>query len=340
MDAPSEQAPDFGRRLRQLRIAAGLTQAELAERAGLNPKSVAALERGRRRKPHLPTLRALATALGLSDIERAALVAAADILHTPSSPAHLPPPARDAGTSLQEPPDAPMLATKLYRPQPGADIVRRLRLHDLLDRCVAGALTIIAAPAGCGKTTLLADWIAATAARPASPISADRVAWLSLEPAENDPAEFIRYLTAAIRSIASLEGREQAALRPAIHSQPVEALLPLLADELMLLPEQSVLILDDYHAIDSPAAHQVLVFLLDHLPPHVHIIIATRSDPPLQLARLRAQRRLAEVRVRDLRFTREETADFLREANALPGESLTARERSCVYWRRAIPTTQ
>lgn len=330
MDAMAEKESNFGQRLQQLRKAAGLTQAELAQRSGLSAKSIAALERGRRQHPHPPTVRALAQALGLSEGERAAFAATSAVRATPV----------ETGGSLLQPGEAfgsftgtdgaskthagiPILTTKLYLPQPSSDIVRRTRLHTRLERAIAGTLTVIAAPAGFGKTTLLADWLSAAIQQPNPPLRPGQIAWLSLDTTDSDPAEFLRYLVAAFQSITPTIGRTNMALLHSAQTPSIETLLPLLVNELTALPQPSVLVLDDYHVIDSPAIHQALAFLLDHLPPQLHLIIATRSDPPLPLSRLRVRRQLTELRAQDLRFTHEEVASFLHDAMALP---LTALE--------------
>jgi transcriptional regulator with XRE-family HTH domain len=244
MDAKADEASGFGQRLRRLRIAAGLTQAELAERAGMSAKSIAALERGRRQHPHPPTVRALAQALGLSEAERAKLAAASGVRETsPALPleagaARLSTGCDSTGkTDVLKP--TPILTTKLYLPQPSADVVRRPRLYARLERGIAGPLTVITAPAGFGKTTLLADWIAfrtegrglrtepdAASLSPQSSSLNTRVAWLSLDTTESDPAEFLRYLVAALQTVAPTVDRTSLALLHSAQMPPIETVLP------------------------------------------------------------------------------------------------------------------
>ncbi len=219
----------------------------------------------------------------------------------------------------------PLLATKLYLPHPRLKAVRRPRLIERLNAGLHGKLTLISAPAGFGKTTLVSEWIAGRG-RPA--------AWLSLDAGDRDPARFLAYLVAALQTL------DQAAVAPPIGAgvlaalqapQPpqepagYEALLTLLLNEISTRPAPFVLVLDDYHALDTaPNGHpplgavdQAVTFLLDHLPPQMHLVITTREDPPLPLARLRARDQMTEVRAADLRFTATEAAGFLNEVMAL-----------------------
>jgi ATP/maltotriose-dependent transcriptional regulator MalT len=170
---------------------------------------------------------------------------------------------------------APILATKLYVPpaQPGA--VPRPRLIERLDEGLQRRLTLISAAAGFGKTTLLGEWIAGIG-RPA--------AWLLLGEWDSDPARFLAYLVAALRTIDVGEGVPGMLDSP--HPPPTEGILTVLINELAAVPDDFVLVLDDYHVIDAEAVDDALAFLLEHLPPQVHLVIATREDPRLPLARL------------------------------------------------------
>ncbi len=199
---------------------------------------------------------------------------------------------------------APILATKLYIPLPSPDIVARPRLVDQLnDGLVKGCkLTLVSAPAGFGKTTLVSEWI-------------DRcgrlTTWLSLDIGDNDPARFLTYLIAALQKIKPGLGAD---LQPALQSsQPlqVENILTTLINEIDDIQENFLIILDDYHSIDSQQVDQSLIFLLEHLPPQMHLVITTREDPHLPLARLRARNQMTELRAADLRFTQEEAGEFL-----------------------------
>jgi LuxR family transcriptional regulator, maltose regulon positive regulatory protein len=203
---------------------------------------------------------------------------------------------------------SPLIATKLYRPRPRRALVARPRLRARLDRGAAGPLTLVAAPPGFGKTTLLAEWLATTR-------SDERAAaWLSLDRSDNQPAAFWTALIAALRRAVPGVGAGAPAL---LESPPLDAVLATLLNELGTLPHDVVLVLDDYHAIDARDIHEGMTFLLDHLPPQLHLVLATRADPPLPLARLRARGELVELRAADLRFTPAEAATFLNEAMRL-----------------------
>lgn len=216
----------------------------------------------------------------------------------------------------------PLLATKLYLPPLRPNVVSRPRLLERLNTGLHRKLTLLAAPAGFGKTTLLSEWIA-RCGRP--------VAWLSLDEGDNDPTRFLAYLVAALQTITPRMGAGIGALLQS--SQPPreragrEALLTALLNEITALSAPFVLILDDYHVVDVGgllgAVDQMLSFLVEHLPPSMHLVIATREDPPLPLARLRVRGQLTELRAADLRFTPAEAADFLNQAMGL---SLTAQE--------------
>ena len=203
---------------------------------------------------------------------------------------------------------APLLATKLHRPRPREQLVPRAQLIERLQQGLAGALTLISAPAGFGKTTLLSQWLAGCG-RPA--------AWLSLDEGENDPARFLTYLVAAVRTIAPSLGKGVLEVLQAPQLPPIGALLVALLNDLTRLPDPFVLVLDDYHLIEATAVDQALTYLVEHLPPQLHLVIATREDPHLSLARLRARGQLTELRAADLRFTPAEAAAFLNEVMSL-----------------------
>jgi LuxR family maltose regulon positive regulatory protein len=205
----------------------------------------------------------------------------------------------------------PLLETKLYRPRPRRSLVARPRLRERLDRGAEGALTLVAAPPGFGKTTLLAEWLAATSAEDRS------LAWLSLDQGDNQPSSFWAYLIAALRTALPGVGAGALTLLESAQPPPTEAVLATLLNELGALPRDIVLVLDDYHAIDAREIHEGMAFLLDHSPPTLHLVLASRADPVLPLARLRARGDLVEIRAADLRFTAEEAAAFLNEAMGL-----------------------
>jgi LuxR family transcriptional regulator, maltose regulon positive regulatory protein len=195
----------------------------------------------------------------------------------------------------------PLLSTKLFLPPPRPQVVVRSRLLERLNEGLRRRLTLVSAPAGFGKTTLLGEWLAGCG-RPA--------AWLSLDEGENDPRRFLAYLVAALQTIASDIGEGVlGALRSP--QPPTESVLTTLLNEIANVEEDFVLVFDDYHVIDAKPVDDALAFVLDHLPPRMHLVVATREDPNLPLARLRARGQLGELRAADLRFTPPEAAEFL-----------------------------
>lgn len=203
----------------------------------------------------------------------------------------------------------PLLTTKLHVPRPRRGLVVRRRLAERLSVGDEAALTLVSAPAGFGKTTVLTEWLATS--------SAGRgVAWLSLDQRDDDPAVFWAYLVAALRTVAPEVGAAALALLESA-SSPAEALVATLVNDLSGLSGEVVLVLDDYHVIDSPEIQNGVVFLVEHLPPHVRLVIAARADPPLPLARLRSRGQLVELRAADLRFTPEEAGRYLTSAMGL-----------------------
>jgi len=202
----------------------------------------------------------------------------------------------------------PILATKLHIPPLRANRVPRPRLAERLEAGVRGPLTLLSAPAGFGKSTLLSEWIHA---------SGRHVAWLSLDEGDNDPRRFLRYAITALQTVRPEIGRAAlAALRQA-EAPATEDVLTGLVNEIAALEEDLVLVLDDYHVIEAEGVHRDLQFYLDRLPPQMHLVIATRVDPPLRLSRLRARGQLTELRAQDLRFNSPEAAGFLNQAMGL-----------------------
>jgi len=197
----------------------------------------------------------------------------------------------------------PLLATKLFVPRPRPDLVPRPRLLARLDAGLdGGRCSLLSAPAGAGKTSLLAAWIAQLG-RPA--------AWLTLDERDQDIDQVLRYLVAALQTIAPACGRGALAWLDAPTPPPPEVVVTGLVNDLAALPAPGLLVLDDYHLVHGPAVHAAVAFLLDHLPPALHLVVASREDPPLPLPRLRARHQLVELRAVDLGFSVEEAAAFL-----------------------------
>jgi LuxR family transcriptional regulator, maltose regulon positive regulatory protein len=222
---------------------------------------------------------------------------------------------------------APILATKLYIPPTRSKIVLRPRLVERLNDALSLGckVTLISAPAGFGKTTLVSEWIA-SCERPA--------AWLSLDEGDNDPARFISYLVKALQTIQAGIGEGLLAALQSPQPLQIETILTTLINEISTIHENFLLVLDDYHSIDSQPVDQSLVFLIEHQPPQMHLLIATREDPDLPLARLRARGQCTELRAADLRFTPTEAAEFLNRVMglALSDEDIAALEARTEGW--------
>jgi LuxR family maltose regulon positive regulatory protein len=205
----------------------------------------------------------------------------------------------------------PVLATKLFFPAPRPQITSRPRLLKRLnDELLAGRkLSLVCAPAGFGKTTLLSEWVIQRRRQHPGVC----IAWLSLDAHDNDPSRFLAYLVAALQGVDAEIGAE---ITDMGHSGQVLVTAPVLTSLINGIArsgKEFILVLDDYHVIEERPVHEALAFLLDHLPPQLHLAIATRSDPPLSLARLRSRGELTELRAADLRFTPDEAADFLNQ---------------------------
>lgn len=221
----------------------------------------------------------------------------------------------------------PILATKLYIPPPRAKIVLRPRLIERLNEGVSSGsrLTLISASAGFGKTTLISEWISRCGRS---------VGWLSLDEGDNDPTRFLTYLTTALQTIKANLGE---GVLSALHSPEPPApdlFLPTLLNEIAALTENFLLVLDDYHLIESPSVEQALVFLVERQPPQMHLVLATREDPTLPLARWRARGLLTELRAADLRFTPAEATVFLNRTMGLElsTEDIAALEARTEGW--------
>jgi len=228
-----------------------------------------------------------------------------------------------------------VLGTKLHLPSPRRRLVSRARITDQL-RVGGGEgprLVLVAAPAGFGKTTLLAQWLAAAAST-----SQCGVAWLALDPGDADLRVFLTHLVAAIQTTEPEAGVDALALMEAGGTTPTEAVLVSLINDLDVLAGPMVVALDDYHVIDGAAVHEAVTFLLENLPPQVTLAMSTRADPPLPLSRLRARGELVEVRAADLRFTTEEAEVFLNEVMGLQLEPalVTALEARTEGWAAGL----
>jgi LuxR family maltose regulon positive regulatory protein len=221
----------------------------------------------------------------------------------------------------------PVLATKLYIPPPRPKVVTRPRLIARLNEGLAAGrkLTLISAPAGFGKSTLVSEWVAALTPSPlsAGEGSGVRIAWLSLDAGDSDPTRFLTYLVAALQTIFAGIGAGVLAALESPQPPPTEPLLTVLLNELAAMRQEFILVLDDYHLVEantvdaSTTVDGALAFLLEHQPPQMRLVIVTREDPALPLARLRARGQLNELRAADLRFTAAEAAEFLNRVMGL-----------------------
>ncbi|MGC5222580.1 LuxR C-terminal-related transcriptional regulator [Micromonospora sp. DT81.3] len=226
---------------------------------------------------------------------------------------------------------SPFLETKLHVPRGRRGLVSRPRLNEYLSRGAELALTLVSAPAGFGKTTLLAEWLADGRAKGRS------AAWLSLDQRDNDPVLFCTYLVAALRSVEPAVGDD--ALSFLQSPQPlIEAVLGTVLNDLSAVSNDVVVVLDDYHLIEARTVHDGMAFLLERLPPQVHLVLATREDPPLQLARWRGRGELLEIRAAELRFTTDEAAAYLNGVTGieLTSQDVAALERRTEGWITAI----
>jgi ATP/maltotriose-dependent transcriptional regulator MalT len=187
-----------------------------------------------------------------------------------------------------------ILSTKLHVPLPRPNTIRRPDLIERLNKGTCRELTLIAAPAGFGKTTLVSEW-AAVSERP--------VAWLSLDEGDSEPTHFLAYVVAALQTIDASIGRGVLGLLQSPQPPPTESIVTALLNEVTTTSDSVTLVLDDYHVIDSRAIDAGLAFLLDHLPPRMRLVVSTRENPRLPLARLRARGQLTELRSGELRFT-------------------------------------
>lgn len=218
-----------------------------------------------------------------------------------------------------------LLGTKLYPRPTRADLVARPRITKLLDDGLSASLILVSAPAGFGKTTLLAEWLKN---RP------NGSCWLSLDAADNDPARFWAHVILSLQAIRDELGETALAQLRSPQPPPMELILPSLLEEIESFHDRGILILDDYHAITSTAVNGTLAYLLENLPPDIHLVISTRSDPPIPIAKLRSRGQVVEIRSDELRFTPEEAATFLNRTMglALSSEQVAALDERTEGW--------
>jgi len=214
-----------------------------------------------------------------------------------------------------------LLHTKLFIPRPRKNLVARPRLVDCLNEGLDKRLTLIAAPAGFGKTTLLSEWIAQ---------SPRCVTWLSLDETDNDPSRFWTYFIASLQSLSPQLGANALALLQSSTAPAVTSILAILINELSVFQDAFAIVLDDYHVIEANTVHEALAFLIDRMPGNMQLVITSRVDPPLPLSRLRVRDQLTEIRASDLRFTTEEAAAFLSQGMGL---NLSAEEAALLETR-------
>ena len=223
--------------------------------------------------------------------------------------------------------EASLLTTKLNIPPARANLVARPRLIERLQESLSFNLVLISAPAGFGKTTLVSEWVHSS--QPPVP-----TAWLSLEHRENDPVRFWEYFIAALRTLKPTAGEAALSLLHAPEPYPTESILTALINDITGIRKDFIVVLDDYHLIVAESVHAGIAFLLDHLPPKMHLIISTRVDPPLPLSHLRGKGTLLEIRADDLRFSHEETASLLTSMDIPPlsAESINVLNTKAEGW--------
>ena len=205
----------------------------------------------------------------------------------------------------------PILTTKLFAPTLPGQRTPRPRLIERLDAGLTGKLTLVSAPAGFGKTTVLAEWM--TGVDDGRWTSDDSFAWLSLDKEDNDPALFLTYLASALQTVDEDLGETALSLLQSPQQPAPQVVVGTVINQLVEREERLILALDDYHVIENPIIHEALAYLLDHQPSQLHLVIASRVDPPLPLSRLRVRQQMNEIRAADLRFTTDEAADFLQQ---------------------------
>jgi LuxR family maltose regulon positive regulatory protein len=236
-----------------------------------------------------------------------------------------------------------LLETKLYARPARANLVSRPRITRLLDDGLCASLILVSAPAGFGKTTLLAEWLSSKDQRGRQKEEVEETkgllhpfksTWLSLDVADNDPARFWTYVILSLQAIHDELGETALAQLRSPQPPPAQLILPTLLNEIESLHARAVLVLDDYHVITSTAVHSTLTFFLENLPPTLRLVISTRSDPPIPMAKLRSRGQVVEVRADKLRFTPDEAAAFLTQTMglALSSEQVAALAERAEGW--------
>lgn len=225
-----------------------------------------------------------------------------------------------------------VLETKLYAPKMRRDVARRPRLSQRLEEGAGATLTLLSAPAGFGKSTLLSQWLAESSSKGRA------VAWVSLDATDNVPHVFWTYILRALQDATDGHTAGTRAMHEATPTLPMEKLLTELVNELALLTEDVWLVLDDYHVIDSLEVHAGMAFLVDRLPETLHLVVSTRADPNLPLARLRARGQLLEIRAADLRFDTNEAITFFGNTShpRLTTEQVAALQERTEGWIAAL----
>jgi LuxR family maltose regulon positive regulatory protein len=231
---------------------------------------------------------------------------------------------------------SPILVTKLFIPVARPNLVRRSRLIERLDGGLHTKLTLISAPAGFGKTTLLTEWLGHLSGDINSKSQTEKTEfiWLSLDEADNDLARFLTYLSAALDQIEQIDASDAIDMLQSPQPPPAETVLTPIINQAAAIPNQVVFVLDDYHQIEAQPVHGAIAFLLANLPPQMHLVIATREDPLLPLSRWRVRRQITELRAADLRFTSAEAAEFLNQAMCLnlSSQDIATLERRTEGW--------
>jgi LuxR family transcriptional regulator, maltose regulon positive regulatory protein len=225
-----------------------------------------------------------------------------------------------------------LVTTKLRAPRTRPNLVARQRLHEALDRGEERKLTLVSAPAGFGKTTLLVEWLMERSGNERS------VVWVSLDESDNDPAHFLSYLVGALQNVEEGIGEGVLAALRSPELPSIETVAGALINELAGAEREVTVFLDDYQLIDTRLVHEAVTFFLEHLPENVSLVIATRTDPPLSLSKLRARDQVTEIRAADLRFTTDEAATFLNDVMglSLSREDIAALEEITEGWVAAL----